>query len=104
MDSFHLLFRIKQGQVVLPSPFLGTKRIDCGFPLFVQGFEKLQEYVDKWEGLPESSNRYNLKVFTDRETYNRVEELAKLQDKTAHQLAMDVIRDFVASQQNGKSE
>ncbi|KAG5517551.1 hypothetical protein RHGRI_038075 [Rhododendron griersonianum] len=68
------------------------------------GFEKLQEYVDKWEGLPDSSNRYNLKVFTDRETYNRVDELAKLQDKTAHQLAMDVIRNFVASQENGKSE
>lgn len=68
------------------------------------GFEKLQEFVDKWEGLPDSSTRYNLTVFADKETYNSMNELAKLQDKTAHQLAMDVIRNFVASQQNGKSE
>lgn len=68
------------------------------------GFEKLQEFVDKWEGLPDSSSRYNLTVFADKETYISMNELAKLQDKTAHQLAMDVIRNFVASQQNGKSE
>lgn len=68
------------------------------------GFEKLQEFVDKWEGVPDSSSRYNLTVFADKETYISMNELAKLQDKTAHQLAMDVIRNFVASQQNGKSE
>lgn len=48
--------------------------------------------------------RYNLKLFADKETYEAVDELAKLQDKSAHQLAMEVIRNFVASQQNGKSE
>ncbi|CDP14606.1 unnamed protein product [Coffea canephora] len=68
------------------------------------GFEKLKELVDKWEGVPESSTRYNLKLFADRETYEAMDELARVQDKTAHQLAMEVIRGFVASQQNGKSE
>ncbi|KAL3529906.1 hypothetical protein ACH5RR_009228 [Cinchona calisaya] len=68
------------------------------------GFEKLKELVDKWEGIPVSSARYNLKLFSDRETYEAMDELARIQDKTAHQLAMEVIRNFVASQQNGKSE
>ncbi|KAL6202777.1 hypothetical protein ACLB2K_026482 [Fragaria x ananassa] len=68
------------------------------------GFEKLQELVDKWEGPEVAPTRYNLKLFADKETYEAVDQLAKLQDKTAHQLAMDVIRNFVASQQNGKSE
>jgi sulfite reductase (ferredoxin) len=30
--------------------------------------------------------------------------LAKLQNKNAHQLAMEVIRNYVASNQNGKGE
>ncbi|KAE8677212.1 hypothetical protein F3Y22_tig00111542pilonHSYRG00148 [Hibiscus syriacus] len=68
------------------------------------GFEKLHELVDKWEGPVQSPARYNLKPFTDKETYEAMEELAKLQNKTAHQLAMEVIRNFVAAQQNGKSE
>lgn len=70
----------------------------------VQGFEKLQELVDKWEGPPQSLARYNLKLFADKETYEAVDELAKIQDKNAHQLAMEIIRNYVSSQQNGKSE
>ncbi|XP_040994718.1 sulfite reductase [ferredoxin], chloroplastic [Juglans microcarpa x Juglans regia] len=68
------------------------------------GFEKLKELVDKWEGPVLASSRYNLKLFADKETYEAVHELAKLQNKNAHQLAMEVIRNFVASQQNGKGE
>ncbi|KAF5471196.1 hypothetical protein F2P56_011650 [Juglans regia] len=69
------------------------------------GFEKLKELVDKWEGpVLLASSRYNLKLFADKETYEAVHELAKLQNKNAHQLAMEVIRNFVASQQNGKGE
>lgn len=67
------------------------------------GLEKLKDIVDKWEGLPELPPRYNLKLFSDKETYEAMEDLAKLQDKTAHQLAIEVIRNFVSSQQNGKS-
>lgn len=72
--------------------------------IFGQGFEKLRELVDKWEGLPESSARYNLKLFADKETYEAIDELAKIQDKNAHQLAMEIIRNYVAMNQNGKSE
>lgn len=71
---------------------------------FSQGFEKLHELVDKWEGPVQSLVRYNLKPFADKETYEAMEELAKLQNKSPHQLAMEVIRNFVAAQQNGKSE
>lgn len=70
----------------------------------VQGFEKLQELVDKWDGVPQSSARYNLKLFADKDTYEAMDELARLQDKNAHQLAMEIIRSYVAAQQNGKSE
>ncbi|MQM14593.1 hypothetical protein Taro_047527 [Colocasia esculenta] len=68
------------------------------------GFEKLQEIVEKWEGPVESRARHNLKLFADKETYEAVSELAQLQNKTAHQLAMEVVRNFVATQQNGKGE
>lgn len=68
------------------------------------GFEKLQEMVDKWEGVVEAPSRYNLKLFADKETYEAIDELAKLQNKNAHQLAMEVVRNYVAVQQNGKSE
>ncbi|KAM1256095.1 hypothetical protein ACFX1Q_030254 [Malus domestica] len=68
------------------------------------GFEKLQELVNKWEGPEASPARYNLKLFADKETYEAVDELAKLQNKNAHQLAMEVIRNFVVSQKNGKSQ
>ncbi|PSR86818.1 Sulfite reductase 1 [ferredoxin] like [Actinidia chinensis var. chinensis] len=68
------------------------------------GFETLQEMVDKWEGPDLSSHRFNLKLFADKETYEAMDDLARLQEKTAHQLAMEVIRNFVSSQQNGKSE
>jgi sulfite reductase (ferredoxin) len=33
-----------------------------------------------------------------------MDELAKLQNKTAHQLAMEVIRNYAATQQNEKGE
>ncbi|CAH1435998.1 unnamed protein product [Lactuca virosa] len=68
------------------------------------GFEKLQEIVDKWEGVPKSSSRYYLKLFTDKETFEAVDALARVENKSAHQLAMEVIRNFAASQQNGKSQ
>lgn len=51
-----------------------------------------------------SPSRFNLKLFADKETYEAVDALAKLQNKNAHQLAMEVIRNFVAAQQNGKGE
>jgi sulfite reductase (ferredoxin) len=69
-----------------------------------QGCEKLQELVDKWEGPELAPSRYNLKLFADKETYEAMDKLSKLQNKNAHQLAMEVIRNFVASQQNGKGE
>ncbi|KAL4334401.1 hypothetical protein GQ457_07G036570 [Hibiscus cannabinus] len=68
------------------------------------GFEKLEEVVDKWEGAVQAPTKYTLKLFADKETYQAMEELAKLQSKSAHQLAIEVIRNFVAAQQNGKSE
>ncbi|XP_010241252.1 PREDICTED: sulfite reductase [ferredoxin], chloroplastic-like [Nelumbo nucifera] len=68
------------------------------------GFEKLKEIVEKWEGPVEAPTRFNLKLFADKETYEAMDALAKLQNKNAHQLAMEVIRNFVASQQNGKGE
>ncbi|KAF3452526.1 hypothetical protein FNV43_RR02959 [Rhamnella rubrinervis] len=68
------------------------------------GFEKLQELVDKWEGPVVGASRYNLQVFADRETYEAMDKLARLQNKSAHRLAIEVIREFVAAQQNGKSE
>lgn len=60
--------------------------------------------VDKWEGPELATSRYNLKLFADKETYEAMDELAKLQNKNAHQLAMEVICNFVACQQNGKGE
>ncbi|KAH6791620.1 sulfite reductase [Perilla frutescens var. hirtella] len=68
------------------------------------GKEKLLEVVDAWEGIPQGPSRYNLKLFTDKETYEAMDALGKLQSKSAHQLAMEVIRNFVASRQNGKIE
>lgn len=70
----------------------------------LQGFDNLQETVEKWEGLVERSSRSNLKLFVDKETYEAMDSLAKLQNKNVHQLAMEVISNFVDSQQNGKSE
>lgn len=49
-------------------------------------------------------SRHNLKLFADKETYEAVDKLARLQNKNAHQLAMEVVRNFVASQPNGKGE
>ncbi|XP_060667900.1 sulfite reductase [ferredoxin], chloroplastic-like [Ziziphus jujuba] len=68
------------------------------------GFEKLKELVDKWKGLAVSASRRNLKLFADKETYEAMDSLAKLQNKSANQLAIEVIRNFVASQQNGRNE
>lgn len=48
--------------------------------------------------------KYNLRLFADKDTYNKMDDLAKLQNKTAHQLAIEVIRNYVAAQQNGKAE
>ncbi|XP_059315284.1 sulfite reductase 1 [ferredoxin], chloroplastic [Lycium ferocissimum] len=67
------------------------------------GFEKLGELVEKWEGIPESPSRYNLKLFADKETYEAVDALAKIRHKNAHQLAIEIVRNYVASQQNGKN-
>lgn len=72
--------------------------------MLAQGKEKMLELVDKWEGIPQGPSRYNLKLFSDKETYEAVDALAKLQDKSAHQLAMEIIRNFVASHQNGSIE
>ena len=60
--------------------------------------------MDGWEGMPQSSSKFNLKLFADKETYQAVEDLAKLQNKTAHQLAMEIIRSYVAAEQNGKRD
>ncbi|KAJ6302976.1 hypothetical protein OIU77_016962 [Salix suchowensis] len=68
------------------------------------GFEMLQEWVDKWDGVVATRPTYNLRLFTDKDTYEKMDELAKLQNKTAHQLAMEVIRNYAASQQNEKGE
>ncbi|KAK8916534.1 hypothetical protein KSP39_PZI022950 [Platanthera zijinensis] len=68
------------------------------------GFDRLQEMVDKWDGVVKVPPKHNLKIFADRQTYEAMDELAQLQSKTAHQLAMDVIRNYVASHQNGKEE
>lgn len=68
------------------------------------GFEKLGEMVEKWEGPVDTRTRFNLKLFADKETYEAMDDLARMQNKNAHQLAMEVIRNFVAAQQNGKGE
>ncbi|CAI0412567.1 unnamed protein product [Linum tenue] len=68
------------------------------------GFEKLQEWVDKWEGVEAAPTRYNLRLFSDKDTYDKMDGLAKLQNKTAHQLAMEIVRSYVAAQENGKAE
>ncbi|XP_074310559.1 sulfite reductase 1 [ferredoxin], chloroplastic-like [Silene latifolia] len=67
------------------------------------GFEKLQGFVDNWEGIPNSPGKFRLGLFADEETYVAVDKLAKLQDKTAHQLAMEIIRNYIAGVQNGKT-
>ncbi|GAB2287045.1 transcriptional regulatory protein [Dionaea muscipula] len=71
------------------------------------GFEKLQELVDTWKGSEEPSprnNHHNMKIFADRYTYEAMDQLAKLENKTPDQLAMEVISKYIAAQQNGKSE
>lgn len=68
------------------------------------GFEKLGEMVEKWEGPVDTRTRFNLKLFADKETYEAMDDLARMQNKNAHQLAMEVVRNFVAAQQNGKGE
>ncbi|KAG6471760.1 sulfite reductase [ferredoxin], chloroplastic-like isoform X1 [Zingiber officinale] len=64
------------------------------------GFEKLQKLVERWEGPVEPASRFNLKLFADRQTFEAMAELAKQQNKSAHQLAMEVIRNYVAAQGN----
>ncbi|KAM0054977.1 putative assimilatory sulfite reductase (ferredoxin) [Helianthus debilis subsp. tardiflorus] len=66
------------------------------------GFEKLEEIVVKWEGVSKTSLRYYLKLFTDKETYEAIDALARVENKNAHQLAIEVILNYAASQQNVK--
>ncbi|CAK7331076.1 unnamed protein product [Dovyalis caffra] len=61
-------------------------------------------WVEKWDGVVATRPTYNLILFTDKDTYEKMDELAKLQNKTAHQLAMEVIRNYAAARQNGKGE
>ncbi|KAJ6385223.1 hypothetical protein OIU77_028415 [Salix suchowensis] len=68
------------------------------------GFETLQEWVEKWDGIVATRSTYNLRLFTDKDTYEKMDELAKFQNKTAHQLAMEIISNYAAAQQNGKGE
>ncbi|PIN07487.1 Sulfite reductase (ferredoxin) [Handroanthus impetiginosus] len=68
------------------------------------GNEKLLELVDKWEGVLPGRTTYNLRLFSDKETFQAMDVLARTQGKNAHQLAIEVIRNYVASQQNGKIE
>lgn len=60
--------------------------------------------MEKWDGVVKAPPRYNLKLFADKVTYEAMEELGRLQDKSAHQLAIEVVRNYVAAQQNGKGE
>ncbi|CAN1263899.1 Sulfite reductase [ferredoxin], chloroplastic [Linum perenne] len=69
-----------------------------------KGFETLQELVDKWEGIEVAPKKNVLRLFTDKDMFKKMDELAKLQNKSAHQLAMDVLRNYVAAQENGKAE
>ncbi|CAN0901771.1 Sulfite reductase 1 [ferredoxin], chloroplastic [Linum grandiflorum] len=69
-----------------------------------KGFETLQEWVEKWEGIEEAPRRSVLRLFSDKDTFKKMDELAKLQNKTAHQLAMEVLRNYVAAEENGKAE
>lgn len=68
------------------------------------GFEDLQKMVDTWDGRVETPLRYNLRLFTDKETFEAMDDLARVHNKSAHQLAMEVVRNYVAAQQNGKGE
>lgn len=107
--SFMTKVKIQELEKVLEPLFYNWKRKRHSKESFGEfttrmGFEKLQEWVDKWEGISSSPSKYNLRLFSDRDTYDKIDELAKLQDKTAHQLAMEVIRNYVAAQQNGKAE
>ncbi|KAJ6815902.1 sulfite reductase [ferredoxin], chloroplastic-like [Iris pallida] len=68
------------------------------------GFDKLHEFVEKWDGMVDAPSRYNLRLFSDRHTYEAMDELARLQNKTAHQLAIEVVRNYVAAHQNGKAD
>ncbi|KAK7275964.1 hypothetical protein RIF29_17091 [Crotalaria pallida] len=52
---------------------------------------------------PVAPARHNLRLFDDKETYEAMDGLANLQNKSAHQLSMEVIGNYVASGQDGKS-
>ncbi|XXG56496.1 hypothetical protein AAC387_Pa03g3887 [Persea americana] len=45
------------------------------------GIEKLQERVEKWEGLVKATSHFNLKPFADKETHEAMNELAKHHNK-----------------------
>ncbi|KAI3874262.1 hypothetical protein MKX03_014294, partial [Papaver bracteatum] len=125
-NSYQIWLGGTPGQTVLARPFMNKVKIQelekVFEPLFYtwkhkrqakesfgdftnrMGFEKLQEIVDKWEGPAEAPARFNLRLFADKKTFEAMDELGKLQNKNAHQLAMEVVRNYVASQQNGKAE
>ncbi|MCD7465650.1 transcriptional regulatory protein [Datura stramonium] len=67
------------------------------------GFDKLGALVEKWEGIPESASRYNLKLFADKETYEAMDALARIQDKNAHQLAIEIVRTMLLPNKMGKT-
>ncbi|XXG74029.1 hypothetical protein AAC387_Pa07g2853 [Persea americana] len=52
----------------------------------------------------ERSLRSNLKLLVDKETYEAMDSLAELQNKNVRQSAMEVILNFFAAEQNGKSK
>ncbi|KAG6590199.1 Sulfite reductase 1 [ferredoxin], chloroplastic, partial [Cucurbita argyrosperma subsp. sororia] len=61
------------------------------------GFEKLKDLVEKWDGSVPAPTRYNLRLFADKDTYEAMDDLARVQNKNAHQLAMEIIRNYVAA-------
>lgn len=62
-----------------------------------QGFEKLKGLVEEWDGSVPAPTRYNLRLFADKDTYEAMDDLARVQNKNAHQLAMEIIRNYVAA-------
>lgn len=105
MVSFDGIFFYMWSVLTLALIFKVIGKFGLSYSVFCfQGFDKLKEHIEKWEGPVVAPSRHNLKLFADKETYDAMDELAKLQNKSAHQLAMEIIRNYVASNQNGKGE
>ncbi|KAJ4840302.1 transcriptional regulatory protein [Turnera subulata] len=68
------------------------------------GFEQLQEWVDTWDSSKITPARFHISLFTDKDTFEKLKGLADLQSKSTHQLALEVIRNYVSAQQNGRAE